>query len=52
VLITRLFGVSYTLRGTCYLLHRMGFTPRSRRTGRDEGAIAAWRSQEWAKARG
>ena len=27
-LITRLFGVSYTPRGTSYLLHRLGFTPQ------------------------
>ncbi len=43
-LITRLFGVSYTLRGTSYLLHRMGFTPQvlaHRAAERDEGTIAA-----------
>ena len=33
-LIGRLFHVRYTLRGTSYLLHRIGFTPRSRCTGR------------------
>lgn len=33
-LIGRLFHVRYTLRGTSYLLHRIGFTPRSRRAGR------------------
>lgn len=27
-LIGRLFCVSYTLRGTSYLLHRMGYTPQ------------------------
>jgi transposase len=54
-LITRLFGVSYTLRGVSYLLHRLGFTPQvaaRRAAERDEDAIAAWRSQTWAKARG
>ena len=47
-LITRLFGVSYTLRGASYLLHRLGFTPQvaaHRAAERDEDAIAAWRSQ-------
>jgi putative transposase len=54
-LITRLFGASYTLRGTSYLLHRMGFTPQvpaHRAAERDEDAIAAWRSQTRAKVRG
>jgi transposase len=55
VLVTRLFGVSYMLRGVSYLLHRLGFTPQvaaHRAAERDEDAIAAWRSQVWAKARG
>ena len=54
-LIARLFGVRYTLRGTSYLLHRLGFTPQvpaHRAAERDEAAIAAWRSQTWAKVRG
>ena len=54
-LTARLFGVSYTLRGVSYLLHRMGFTPQvpaRRAAERDEDAIAAWRSQTWAKVRG
>jgi putative transposase len=54
-LITRLSGVSYTPRGVSYLLHRIGFTPQvaaHRAAERDEDAIAAWRSQTWAKARG
>jgi putative transposase len=54
-LVTRLFGVPYTLRGVSYLLHRLGFTPQvaaHRAAERDEDAIAAWRSQTWAKARG
>jgi putative transposase len=33
-LIARLFHVRYTLRGTSYLLHRMGSARRSRRTAR------------------
>jgi putative transposase len=54
-LVTRLFDVPYTLRGVSYLLHRLGFTPQvaaHRAAERDEDAIAAWRSQTWAKARG
>jgi transposase len=33
-LIARLFHVRYTLRGTSYLLHRMGYTPQVPSTGR------------------
>ena len=54
-LITRLFGVDYTLRGVSYLLHRMGFSPQvaaHRAAERDEAKIAAWRAQTWVKARG
>jgi len=54
-LVARLFGVTYTLRGVSYLLHRLGFTPQvaaHRAAERDEDAIAAWRSQTWAKVRG
>jgi putative transposase len=54
-LITRLFGVSYTLRGVSYLLHRMGFSPQvpvRRAAERDEAKIAEWRSLTWAKVRG
>ena len=51
----RLFHVRYTLRGTSYLLHRIGFTPQvpvHRAAERDEDAIAAWRATTWAKVRG
>jgi transposase len=54
-LIGRLFHVSYTLRGTSYLLHRMGWTPQKpihRATERDDDAITAWRTETWAKVRG
>ena len=54
-LIGRLFHVRYTLRGTSYLLHRLGFTPQvpvRRAAESDEGAIAAWRAVTWAKVRG
>lgn len=43
-LVSGQFGVSCTLRGASYLLHRA--------TGRDEAKIAEWRSQTWAKVRG
>lgn len=54
-LIGRLFHVRYTLRGTSYLLHRIGFSPQMparRAIERDEKAIAAWRTESWAKVRG
>lgn len=54
-LIARLFGESYTLRGTSFLLHRIGFTPQlsaHRAAERDEDAIVAWRAVTWAKVRG
>jgi transposase len=54
-LIGRLFHVHYTLRGTSYLLHRLGFSPQvpaHRAAERDEAAIAAWRTETWAKVRG
>jgi len=54
-LIARLFHQRYTLRGTSYLLHRIGFTPQvpvHRAAERDEAAIAAWRTGTWAKVRG
>ena len=43
-LMVRLFHLHYTLRGTSYLLHRMGFSPQvpvHRAAERDEAAIAA-----------
>jgi putative transposase len=54
-LIARLFHVHYTLRGTSYLLHRLGFTPQvpiHRAAERDEKAIAAWKTTTWVKLRG
>ena len=51
----RLFQLRYTLRGTSYLLHRLGYTPQvpvHRAAECDEAKIAAWRSQTWAKVRG
>ena len=46
----RLFHVRYTLRGTSYLLHRIGYTPQvpvHRAAERDEQAIATWRDATW-----
>jgi transposase len=54
-LIARLFHARYTLRGTSYLLHRLGFTPQvpvHRAAERDEQAIAVWRTTTWVKLRG
>jgi transposase len=54
-LIARLFHVRYSLRGTSYLLHRIGFTPQvpaHRAAERDEVAIATWRDVTWVKLRG
>jgi transposase len=54
-LIGRLFHVRYTLRGTSYLLHRIGYSPQvpaRRAVERDEAAIARWRTETWIKARG
>jgi transposase len=54
-LIGRLFHAHYTLRGTSYLLHRIGYTPQvpvHRAAERDEAAIATWRDVTWVKLRG
>ena len=51
----RLSGVSCTLRGMSFLLHRIGYSPQvpvHRAVERDEAAIAEWRAVTWAKARG
>lgn len=54
-LIERLSGVSYSLRGTSFLLHRLGFSPQvpvHHTVERNEDAIAEWRAVTWAKVRG
>jgi transposase len=54
-LIGRLCHVRYTLRGTSYLLHRIGYTPQvpvHRAAERSEAAIATWRDVTWVKLRG
>jgi transposase len=55
MLTERLSGVSYTLRGVSFLLHRLGLSPQvpaHRAFERDEDAVAEWRSATWAKVRG
>ena len=54
-LIGRLSGVSCTLRGVSFLLHRLGFSPQvpaRRAFERGEDAIAEWRPATWAKVGG
>lgn len=54
-LTARLSGVSYSLRGMSFLLHRLGYSPQvpvHRAVERDEAAIAEWRAVTWAKVRG
>jgi putative transposase len=49
-LIARMFRTRYTLRGTAYLLHRMGFSvqvPKRRPVERDEDAVVTWRQEAW-----
>jgi transposase len=50
IVIKELFGIAYTLRGTCYLLHRLGWSPQvpvHRAVERDEEAIATWAKETW-----
>ncbi|MFC4047801.1 winged helix-turn-helix domain-containing protein [Dactylosporangium siamense] len=54
-LVDRLFGVRYTLRGTSYLLHRMGFSPQvsaRRAAERDPAQIEDWHTRRWPSVRG
>lgn len=54
-LIGRLFHIRYTLRGTSYLLHRIGYSPQvpvHRAAERNQAAIATWRDVTWVKLRG
>jgi putative transposase len=49
-LIARMFRVRYTLRGTSYLSHRIGWSvqvPAHRAVERAEQAVAAWRREAW-----
>jgi transposase len=49
-LIARMFHTRYTLRGTAYLLHRIGWSvqvPAHQAVERDEAAIMTWRREVW-----
>jgi transposase len=53
--IKELFGVTYTLRGVSYLLHRIGWSPQvpiHRAAERDEEAIATWVKHTWPHLKG
>jgi putative transposase len=53
--IERRFGVSYTLRGVSYLLHRIGYSqqvPTRRAIERDPEAIVTWHRRRWPSVRG
>ncbi|WP_246239168.1 helix-turn-helix domain-containing protein [Acrocarpospora corrugata] len=53
-LIAELTGVSYTLRGTSYLLHRIGWSPQvptRRAVERDHEEITAWRKETWPRVK-
>ena len=52
--IAREFGVTYHPGYVWYILKRMGWSPQKperRARERDEEAIAAWRTEEWAKVK-
>lgn len=54
MLIWEFFGVRYTLRGTSYLLHRIGYSPQvpvHRAAERDEEAVATWVKQTWPEVK-
>ncbi|MEV0154266.1 winged helix-turn-helix domain-containing protein [Micromonospora sp. NPDC050686] len=49
-LIARMFRTRYTLRGTSYLLHRIGWSvqvPAHRPVEPDVAAVATWRQEVW-----
>lgn len=53
-LIWELFKVRYTLRGTSYLLHRIGYSPQvpvHRAAERDEQAVATWVKEAWPQVK-
>lgn len=50
-LIARMFHTRYTLRGTAYLLHRIGWSvqvPAHRAVERDEQKSIGWRRETWS----
>lgn len=55
LVIERRFGISYTLRGVSYLLHRIGYSqqvPTRRAIERDPEAITGWHRGRWPSVRG
>lgn len=53
-LIARKFHRQYTLRGTSYLFHRIGYSPQvpaRRAIERDETAVASWRREAWTRGK-
>ena len=53
-LIWEFFGVRYTLRGTSYLLHRIGYSPQvpvHRAAERDEEQVATWVKETWPQVK-
>jgi len=53
-LVTRTFGVGYTLKGMSVLLHRIGYTPQvpaRRAVERSADAVETWVRQEWPRGK-
>jgi putative transposase len=49
-----MFHQRYTLRGTSYLLHRMGYSPQvpaRRAIERDEAKVASWGREAWVRGK-
>lgn len=54
-LIGRLCHVSYSLKGTALLLHRIGWSPQvptHRAAEQDPDAVATWRRRQWPAVKG
>jgi putative transposase len=50
LLISSMFHVRYSVPGVCLLLHRIGWSPQvpiHRAVKRDQGAITAWKDEQW-----
>jgi len=53
--IRELFGIDYTVRGVCYLLHRMGYSPQMPQhvpIERDQQQVATWVEETWPNIKG
>ncbi len=54
-LVTRRFGVQYTVPGIWYLLRRRGWSCQMgarRAIERDDGAVEVWKTQTWPELKG